>query len=235
MTLPLAYRRSLPGVKHNVHGAFHTYNLLSPQKIRRAVALVRGGVTLRRQSPHERGVSQYERQSRIATSPVVPVLANATLAQRTPGHASAHAGIKLAFMKMMDVGISVLFAQFFLQARPLACSPGTSGNLRAILNALHPYGDNNHATHELSRRPRACHGRRCSARALRTPLWWLRLDHAQAQWTDPRFTGQSLRGAKVLVVCTASATAIKHICQDQLAAQVAAAAATPVVPLTLTT
>jgi hypothetical protein len=50
----------------------------------------------------------------------------------------------------------------------------------------------------------------------------------QAQWTDPRFAGQSLRGAKVLVVCTASAAAIKRLCQDQLAAQVAAAAATPV-------
>ena len=51
----------------------------------------------------------------------------------------------------------------------------------------------------------------------------------QAQWIDPHFTGQSSRGAKVLVVCTASATAIKHICLDQLAAQVAAATATPVV------
>jgi hypothetical protein len=51
----------------------------------------------------------------------------------------------------------------------------------------------------------------------------------QAQWTDPRFTGQSLHGAKVLVVCDASAAAITRICQDQLAAQVAAAAATPVV------
>jgi hypothetical protein len=51
----------------------------------------------------------------------------------------------------------------------------------------------------------------------------------QAQWTDPRFTGQSLRGEKVLVVCNASAAAITRICQDQLAAQVAAAAAMPVV------
>jgi hypothetical protein len=51
----------------------------------------------------------------------------------------------------------------------------------------------------------------------------------RAQWTDPRFTGQSLRGAKVLVVCDASAAAITRICQDQLAAQVAAAAAAPVV------
>ena len=39
----------------------------------------------------------------------------------------------------------------------------------------------------------------CSARGMRTPLWWLRLDTLQTQWTD-RFTGQSLRGAKVRVV-----------------------------------
>jgi hypothetical protein len=50
----------------------------------------------------------------------------------------------------------------------------------------------------------------------------------QAQWTDPQFAGQSLRGAKVLVVCDASDVAIKRLCQDQLAAQVAASAATPV-------
>ena len=51
----------------------------------------------------------------------------------------------------------------------------------------------------------------------------------QAQWTDPQFAGQSLRGATVLVDCTASDVVIRHICQDQMAAQVAAATATPVV------
>jgi hypothetical protein len=50
----------------------------------------------------------------------------------------------------------------------------------------------------------------------------------QAQWTDPQFAGQSLRGATVLVVCDASDAVIEHLCQDQLAAQVAAAAAAPV-------
>jgi hypothetical protein len=50
----------------------------------------------------------------------------------------------------------------------------------------------------------------------------------QAQWTDPQFVGQSLRGTKVLVICDASDAAIKHLCQDQLAAQVAASAITPV-------
>jgi hypothetical protein len=50
----------------------------------------------------------------------------------------------------------------------------------------------------------------------------------QAQWTDPQFAGQSLRGATVLVVCDASDVVIERLCQDQLAAQVAAAAATPV-------
>jgi len=49
-----------------------------------------------------------------------------------------------------------------------------------------------------------------------------------AQWIDPQFKGHSLRGAKVFVVCEAADVAIKHICQDQLAAQVAALGATPV-------
>ncbi len=50
----------------------------------------------------------------------------------------------------------------------------------------------------------------------------------QAQWADPQFAGRSLRGATVLVVCDASAAAIKRICQDQLAARIATSAATPV-------
>ncbi|MGH8613010.1 MAG: hypothetical protein ACREYF_13570 [Gammaproteobacteria bacterium] len=50
----------------------------------------------------------------------------------------------------------------------------------------------------------------------------------QTEWTDPRFTGQSLRGAKVLVVCGANDTAIERICQDQLGAQVAVSGVTVV-------
>jgi hypothetical protein len=49
-----------------------------------------------------------------------------------------------------------------------------------------------------------------------------------AQWADPQFKGHSLRGAKVLVVCEAADLAVKRICQDQVAAQVAALDATPV-------
>jgi hypothetical protein len=49
-----------------------------------------------------------------------------------------------------------------------------------------------------------------------------------AQWIDPQFKGHSLHGTKVFVVCEATDVAIKHICQDQLAAQVAALGATPV-------
>jgi hypothetical protein len=49
-----------------------------------------------------------------------------------------------------------------------------------------------------------------------------------AEWTDPQFAGRSLRGARVLVVCDANDTAVRRICQDQLAAQVKAAGATPV-------
>jgi hypothetical protein len=51
----------------------------------------------------------------------------------------------------------------------------------------------------------------------------------QAQWTNPSFAGQSLRGATVLVVCDASDAALTRLCKDHLAAQVAAAGATPIV------
>jgi hypothetical protein len=50
----------------------------------------------------------------------------------------------------------------------------------------------------------------------------------QAQWADPQFTGQSLRGATVLVVCNASATAIHRICQDQIAARMLMSGVRPV-------
>jgi len=49
-----------------------------------------------------------------------------------------------------------------------------------------------------------------------------------AQWSDPQFQGRSLRGAKVLVVCDANEPVVRQICQDKLAAQVAASGATPV-------
>jgi hypothetical protein len=49
-----------------------------------------------------------------------------------------------------------------------------------------------------------------------------------AQWVDPQFKGHSLRGAKVLVVCEAADLSVKRVCQDQVAAQVAALDATPV-------
>ena len=51
----------------------------------------------------------------------------------------------------------------------------------------------------------------------------------QAQWTDPSFAGQSLRGATVLVVCDAGAAALTRLCKDHLAWQVAAAGVTPIV------
>jgi hypothetical protein len=50
----------------------------------------------------------------------------------------------------------------------------------------------------------------------------------QAQWTDPGFADHALREAKVLVVCEASETAIKRICQDQMAMQVRTSGASPV-------
>jgi len=49
-----------------------------------------------------------------------------------------------------------------------------------------------------------------------------------AQWSDPQFAGRSLRGAKVLVVCNANEPVVRRICQEKLAAQVAASGATPI-------
>jgi hypothetical protein len=50
----------------------------------------------------------------------------------------------------------------------------------------------------------------------------------QAQWADPQFTGQSLRGTTVLVVCHAGATAVQRICQDQVAARMLTSGVRPV-------
>jgi hypothetical protein len=50
-----------------------------------------------------------------------------------------------------------------------------------------------------------------------------------AQWSDPEFKGRSLRGQSVLVVCDGDSPATKRICQDEIAAQVRAAGATPVI------
>jgi hypothetical protein len=50
----------------------------------------------------------------------------------------------------------------------------------------------------------------------------------QAQWSDPQFAERSLRGERVLIVCSAEEAAIKRICQEELRTQVAASDATPV-------
>lgn len=49
-----------------------------------------------------------------------------------------------------------------------------------------------------------------------------------AQWVDPAFQGQSLRGARLLVVCDAADPVMQRICQDEVSAQVQALGATPV-------
>jgi len=49
-----------------------------------------------------------------------------------------------------------------------------------------------------------------------------------AQWSDPQLAPGSLRGARVLIACEAYEAVIKRICQDQLAAEVVARGATPV-------
>jgi hypothetical protein len=49
-----------------------------------------------------------------------------------------------------------------------------------------------------------------------------------AQWSDPAFRGQTLRGARLLVVCDAPDPAMQRICQDELSARVQGLGATPV-------
>lgn len=49
-----------------------------------------------------------------------------------------------------------------------------------------------------------------------------------AQWTDPQAASQSMRGARVLVACEAYEPVVKRLCQEQLAEQLKAAGATPV-------
>jgi hypothetical protein len=50
-----------------------------------------------------------------------------------------------------------------------------------------------------------------------------------AQWADPQLaTGAPLRGARVLVVCEAQDEVLRRVCQDQVGAQLLAAAITPV-------
>jgi hypothetical protein len=50
----------------------------------------------------------------------------------------------------------------------------------------------------------------------------------QAQWTDPQFAERSLRGARVLIVCSAEEAAIKQVCREELRAQLTVLGAMPV-------
>lgn len=49
-----------------------------------------------------------------------------------------------------------------------------------------------------------------------------------AQWVEPQFAGQSLRGSKLLVVCEAPELALKRSCLDRVTAELVAYGATPV-------
>lgn len=49
-----------------------------------------------------------------------------------------------------------------------------------------------------------------------------------AQWSDPQFAGQSLRGAKVLVACEAADATLQRVCADRMAAQLRSVGALPV-------
>jgi hypothetical protein len=48
-----------------------------------------------------------------------------------------------------------------------------------------------------------------------------------AQWTNPDYSGRSLRGAPVLVVCEAQEPTMQRICEDQVAGQIAALGGAP--------
>lgn len=49
------------------------------------------------------------------------------------------------------------------------------------------------------------------------------------QWSEPEFKGRSLRGEQVLVICDAPDVAVRRVCQDQVAVQVRAVGAMPVI------
>lgn len=55
-----------------------------------------------------------------------------------------------------------------------------------------------------------------------------------AQWSNPEYSGKSLRGAPVLVACEAQDLTLQRICEDQVAAEVAARGAKPTKNFTLT-
>jgi hypothetical protein len=52
--------------------------------------------------------------------------------------------------------------------------------------------------------------------------------NVDAQWADPQFSGRSLVGAKVFVVCQAYDLAVRRVCADQIASELVAHGATPV-------
>ena len=52
--------------------------------------------------------------------------------------------------------------------------------------------------------------------------------NVDAQWADPQFNGRSLVGAKVYVVCQAYDLAVRQVCADQMASELVARGATPV-------
>jgi hypothetical protein len=49
-----------------------------------------------------------------------------------------------------------------------------------------------------------------------------------ADWADPQFRGQSLRGTRVLVLCQSPELALKRRCEDHMASRLAEAGASPV-------
>jgi len=50
----------------------------------------------------------------------------------------------------------------------------------------------------------------------------------EAQWFDAQFQGQSLHGARVLVMCESPDLTLKHLCEDQMMLRLAEVGASPV-------
>ena len=68
------------------------------------------------------------------------------------------------------------------------------------------------------------------AAAFAAALWLAGCASTQlnAQWSDPQFAGQSLRGVKVLIACQAADLTLQRVCTDRMAAQLSAAGAVAV-------
>lgn len=79
-----------------------------------------------------------------------------------------------------------------------------------------------HAPHRRERRAHDTAIRVAAASLLGAVLAGCATPSVESQWSDPAFNGQSLRGARLYVVCEAPDEALARVCQERLAAEVVA-------------